>query len=682
VGKTTCAAARAVLEAAHGARVLVASTDPAHSLGDALMARLSSSPQPIAGRESGRRAGATNFRGTLHAVELNARHAFARWLARHRAALGEVIEHGTWLDHDDVEALLDLPLPGIDELAGMLELVRLGRIDLDVPPPSAAPERRSGRRRATGPPAYDTIVVDTAPTGHTLRLLASPDAVLTVAHALEDLQQEHRMVRERFARVWRPDAADRLIALLAAQAARMAEVLRDGRRTTFHWVMLPEVLSLAESEKAMTAIEERGIRIAHVIVNRALPRGPRCRVCDARRQEERRVVTAVARRLGPRRTIRIVSAHLREPRGFEALTVIGRETMASRPARVPAAGRRRRPAAGMVLSVPAASRQRGCQPTTVEALPSFHAAELLLVAGKGGVGKTTIAAAIALRLARASPDRRTLLLSTDPAHSLGHVFEVAAGMVGDEPGRVPHGPANLLVREVDAVAALNARRVELERAFDEVAASLGAGQTGRRGAELLELAPPGIDELFGMLSIVEASRDLQQIVVDMAPTGHALRLLEQPGAAREWVRTIMRVLLKYRSFARSGQLAQELLMLSKSIRQLQELLHDRARTRIVVVTRAAQVPRLETERLLSELRRRRLSASVVVANALTLAPGRCVRCRRTAAAERVELRALRGSVAAKARGSAIIETALAAPPPRGVAALEQWAAQWLFVAEP
>ena len=87
----------------------------------------------------------------LDAVELDAPRAFARWLRLHRAALGDILEYGTWLDRGDVEAVLDLPVPGIDELMGLVEITRL----------------------ATGS-LYDLVFIDTAPTGHTLRLLAAP----------------------------------------------------------------------------------------------------------------------------------------------------------------------------------------------------------------------------------------------------------------------------------------------------------------------------------------------------------------------------------------------------------------------------------------------------------------------------------------------------------------------------
>jgi len=662
----------------------VASTDPAHSLGDALAVRLSDRPRRLWGVPPAAGRGGP---GSLDAVELNARKAFERWLAQHRGSLGDAIEHGTWLERGEVEALLDLPLPGIDELAAMLELARLGRGELESSSPVPGQAGANRRRSDRSSPAYDIIVVDTAPTGHTLRLLTSPEAVHTLAQALDDLQQEHRLVRERFAPSWRPEAADRLIALLASQARQMAAILREAPRTTFHWVTLPERLALAESEDAIAAIERRGIPVAQLIVNRILPRGSRCPVCDARRQEESLVIAALSRRLGPGRAIRVVSSRMREPRGVDALAVLGREMVAIRQVRerTPPGSRRHRPtmalsvspgpvvisAAGPIERSPRHTRQRlRNQRPAPESMLST--ARLLLVAGKGGVGKTTVAAALALRLARADPQRRTLLLSTDPAHSLGDVFDASLS-IGDEPTLVARGPDNLFLRELDAVAALTARRAALQNALDEIAVSFGADATGDRGGGLLELAPPGIDELFGMLSLVEASDEFGLIVVDMAPTGHALRLIAEPEAAREWVQALMRMLLKYRSVARPGQLAQELVVLSKSVRALETLLHDRSRTGTVVVTRAAELPRLETTRLVSELGRMNIAISMIVVNAMTLGPGPCPRCRRTAAVERTELAALRRGAA---RGSVIIQTALAAPPPRGVAALQRWAASW------
>jgi arsenite-transporting ATPase len=633
-----------VAEAAAGRRVLVVSTDPAHSLGDALAVRLGAAPRRV-------RTGS----GSLQAAELDAPRAFRRWMDEHRRALGDILEHGTWLDREDVETLLDLSLPGIDELVGLLEIDRLSRSS-----------------------SADLIVVDTAPTGHTLRLLAAPDTVSAVAGVLDDAQEQHRIVREQLARVRRPEAADRLIALLADQAHRIGERLRQPRTTTLCWVMLPEDLAIAETGDAVAALEAVGIPVRELIVNQVLPQGGACAMCDRRRHSERVVVARLRRTLGRRRRVRVVPAELREPRGWKRLATIGRRLMpkgeatedtedqTGLPLRVVRSGE------GAV----ALSQPRGARTVAAESLEVFRGARLLFFGGKGGVGKTTVAAAAAVRLARADPEGRVLLLSTDPAHSLADVFR---GTVGDTPATLRGAPANLFVREIDAPRALAARRAALEGALDEITAAFGAAnvQSGERASELMNLAPPGVDELFGMLSLLEAREHYRTVVVDTAPTGHALRLLEMPDTAREWVQVLLRVLLKYRSLVRPGQLAVELVDVSKAIRELQRLLHDPVHTRFIAVTRAAEVPRAETERLLARLRRLALAVPAIVSNAMTLAPGRCSRCRAVAAAERAQIRALRAACGRRSRECVIIQTPLSAPPPRGVRALERWGARWL-----
>ncbi len=196
----------------------------------------------------------------------------------------------------------------------------------------------------------------------------------------------------------------------------------------------------------------------------------------------------------------------------------------------------------------------------------------------------------------------------------------------------------------------------------------------------MELAPPGIDELLGLASIFQAgSRVHDLIVIDTAPTGHALRLLEMPDTAREWARVLMRVLLKYRNLIRPGRLAADLLELSRSIGALQQLIRNPRLAHFVVVTRAAALPRLETERLVQRLGALHLHVPMLVVNAMTTAPGRCPRCRRVAAAERREHALLIRACRRRLRDCAIIQTPLIAPPPRGVAALDRWAREWALV---
>ena len=178
--------------------------------------------------------------------------------------------------------------------------------------------------------------------------------------------------------------------------------------------------------------------------------------------------------------------------------------------------------------------------------------------------------------ARGNAARRVLLLSTDPAHSLGDVFDAPVGdsaapirRRAAEPGgaRARRGAA----RWPPGGFSSRARSTKSRR---RSASRAPARRLAHR--ELMNLAPPGIDELFGVLSVVDARASYDVIVVDTAPTGHALRLLEMPEAAREWMQVLLRVLLKYRALVRPGQLAAELVEVSKSIRELIALLRDGA----------------------------------------------------------------------------------------------------------
>jgi arsenite-transporting ATPase len=531
-------------------------------------------------------------------------------------------------------------VPGIDELIGLLEVARLA-------------------------PGFDVVVVDTAPTGHTLRLLASPQAVAALVNVLEALQRDHRIIREQLARVRRPEAADRLIAELAREAKATHALLLDHARTLVHWVTLAEELAVAETMDAFGTLDALEVSVREVIINRVTPPGPPCAVCDRRREAEGEIIARLRRNtaLPP---IRLLEAELKEPCGPAGLRRISAELHA----------------AGAVAPTfrSASVRRRSAAPAATSPSPlpagALKATRLTFCGGKGGVGKTTIAAAIALRRARESPGEKVLLLSTDPAHSLA---DVLASSVSDRPRPLAGAPSNLFVRELDASAALAARRARLEASLRALAEALGSAQpgtvVGRGLTEVIDLAPPGIDELFGVLSVLEARGTYDAVIVDTAPTGHALRLLDMPAVARGWVQALLRVLLKYRKVVRPGPFAADLIELSRQIRRLEELLRDRAETRFIAVARAAELPRLETARLLARLRRLRVPTPIVVVNGLTLDPGRCSRCRATRAAERREL-ALIGRLCRKHR-CAIIQAPLVMPPPRGITALERWSRAWI-----
>ena len=306
----------------------------------------------------------------------------------------------------------------------------------------------------------------------------------------------------------------------------------------------------------------------------------------------------------------------------------------------------------------------------------FGDVDVVLFGGKGGVGKTTAAAACALELALATKKKRkVLVLSTDPAHSLADVFDCE---LGDDPRRVPGAPKNLEAREIDAKKAFEKERVRYRKAIDDLFASIFKGSMDasydRRVLEdLVDMAPPGLDEIVAILSIVDAVSS-HIVVVDTAPSGHTLRLLDLPKKALDWVHALMQIILKYRRVIGLGDLASDLMDLARRLRALIALLADEARCAFVVVARPAELPRVESERLVRGLDELGVPISAVVATAVN--GGTCSRCRAVQARESPEIAALARLAKKRARMGTLFRTPAIHPPPIGATELLAWRAQW------
>jgi arsenite/tail-anchored protein-transporting ATPase len=243
----------------------------------------------------------------------------------------------------------------------------------------------------------------------------------------------------------------------------------------------------------------------------------------------------------------------------------------------------------------------------------------ILYTGKGGVGKTSVAAATARRCAAAG--LRTVVLSTDPAHSLSDSLEAE---LGADPTQA--GP-NLFGQEVQA-------QEEMERHWDSVQSWLGSllEERGidRIAAEELTV-PPGMDELFSLLWIKrhhdEAEFDC--VVVDCAPTGETLRLLSFPDVVTWWLERILPSQRRLAPFARTlfdiplpgDGVFEDVERLARNLVAMNGILRDRSRTTVRLVTNADRMVVKEAMRTFTYLNLYGYLTDAVVVNRLLPADG-------------------------------------------------------------
>jgi arsenite-transporting ATPase len=234
---------------------------------------------------------------------------------------------------------------------------------------------------------------------------------------------------------------------------------------------------------------------------------------------------------------------------------------------------------------------------------SAGAPRTILITGKGGVGKTSVAAATARRCAASG--LRTVVCSTDPAHSLADSLEAELG-----PRPVALGD-RLWAQQIEAGHEMEANWAAVQEWLGRLLAARGV--LGVEAEELM--VPPGTDELFSLLQIREHHRsgDYDVIVVDCAPTGETLRLLSFPDVARWWLDKVVpwerRLMAAARPFARSvldvplpGEDAfAEVQRLVRNLIAMNEILRDRERTSIRLVTNPDRMVIREAQRTFTYL---------------------------------------------------------------------------------
>ena len=567
VGKTTCAASAALhLAAKHPARsYLLVSTDPAHSLRDCL-----------AGDALGQ---------NLTLREVDPQGSLERFRARHHQHLRTIALRGTFLDEADIAQLLGLSMPGLDEMMALLEIVAWVKED-----------------------RYACIVVDTAPAGHTLRLLALPELMRKWLIVLDTMLAKHRFMVSLFSKRYVKDAADLYLEEMASDLRYLWTLLQSSAQCRFVPVLLAERLSVHVTRRMLEELASLQIPVRELVVNRLLHSQPECPLCSARVATQTALI-ADSQRIFPGHEPWGLPLVLEETRGTERLTSLWEQLRPLDAWQQPAPASA--PVPAPALESFAAVKNPACLPSSLT--------QLLFFAGKGGVGKTTLACASALRLAEEWQDKEILLVSIDPAHSLSTCLNQ---QIGPNEVRLSRG---LSAIELDP----EAEHARLKQLYaDEV-----AGVFERLSAQaniqiefdqevierLMDTAPPGLDEVLAITRIVELMDQgrYDLFILDTAPTGHLLRFLEMPELIEAWLKTFFSILLKYRQVFRLPKVTQAMVDLSKKVKQFRRVLTDPERASLMAVTIPTEMAYEETGDLVAACERLRASAPVLFVNMVT-----------------------------------------------------------------
>jgi len=516
VGKTSLACAAAVTLADAGERVLLVSTDPASNVGQVFGVRI------------GAHVTAIEAVAGLSALEIDPEAAAAAYRARILDPIrGKLPEKALKAVEEQLSGACTTEIAAFDEFTALLT-------DADVIA------------------AYDHILFDTAPTGHTIRLLKLPGAWSGFLEAgagdasclgpLAGLEKQRTRYRAA------------------------VDSLSDASLTRLILVARPRASALAEAARTSGELAAIGIANQRLAINGVMP------------QDAESARDPLAAALAARDAAAIAGMDA-------ALARLPQSRFSLRPENLVGLAALRRLAADAPAAASASLRDRMPDLPPLATLVDEIARAgkgLVMTMGKGGVGKTTIAAAVAVELAARGHD--VLLTTTDPA---AHLTQTMAGAL-----------PNLTVGRIDPA-------VETARYRQSVLETRGAALDDAGRAMLEEdLRSPCTEEIavFQAFSRVirEASRHF--VVMDTAPTGHTLLLLDATGS---YHRDIMR---------HSGAGAAH--MVTPMMR-----LQDPELTRVLIVTLAETTPVLEAARLQDDLRRAGIEPWASVVNASLAATG-------------------------------------------------------------
>jgi arsenite/tail-anchored protein-transporting ATPase len=575
VGKTTlsCGFARYWAQQFPKERILLVSTDPAHSLGDVLQMSVSDIPHALTDLPN------------LQVRALDAQALLQVFKAKYGRVLELLVERGSFVEGDDLSPVWDLRWPGLDELMGILEIQRLLRENV-----------------------ADRVVVDMAPSGHTVNLFKLMDFLDGFLNALDLFQEKHRVISQTFTGHYAADEADQFLLDMKTELAEGRNLLRDRQHTACLVVAIAEPMSWLETKRLLEALNTLGIPFGGLFVNQltSLARSDvdeEANSSNQNRYAEQQELLEKFLAISQDRPVVQVPQQAKEPLGAVALD----QVMATiQPVRLATL---HQPVQLAELVLPA------------KALPGFDdfvvaGRRLILIGGKGGVGKTTVAAAIAWGMAEQHPHKSVRVISIDPAHSLGDAL-------GYPLGHLPQNlTANLSGQEVDAEEVLEQFRQDYLWELAEMMsgdandASMSIAYGPEAWRQIVAQALPGIDEMLSLITVMELLEQKEQdlIVLDTAPTGHLLRFLEMPAAMSDWLAWIFKLWIKYQDVVGRTEFMGRLRSLRQRVVQAQKKLKDPTHTEFIGVVQAKSAILAESMRLTQSLQALGVSQRYVVHN--------------------------------------------------------------------
>jgi arsenite-transporting ATPase len=259
--------------------------------------------------------------------------------------------------------------------------------------------------------------------------------------------------------------------------------------------------------------------------------------------------------------------------------------------------------------------------------------KLILFGGKGGVGKTSCATATAIELSKTC---KTLIISTDPAHS---VSDCLGQQIGNGIHQVKD-VENLAATEIIAEQAYSDFKKENEEELKELFKT-STNLDDEDINDLLRLSLPGIDEVMSLKTIIDFIEDgqFEKYIIDTAPTGHALRLISSPTMLDQWIKVASKMRWKYRYIVTnfSGSYKEDktdtlLLNLKKTVKKIESLFGNSARCEFIPVCIPESMAVSETGRLITNLRESKFTVRQMIVNNVMESDG-CSFCKERKSAQ-------------------------------------------------